>query len=54
MVIGCVRASGDMVGTFVSNSYPWGCPGARVMTIIVFHVGPQIANFGDFEVYEGK
>ena len=42
-----------MVGWFWSNVDPWGCPGARVMTILVFYVGPHFPNIGDFDVYEG-
>ena len=51
--VGCARASGDMVGTYVSNSDPWGCSGARVMTIFEFHVGPHISNIEHLEVYGG-
>ena len=46
-------ASGDMVGTYVSNSDPWGCPGARVMTIFVFYVGPHFPNIRNFDVNGG-
>ena len=48
---GCTRASGDMVGIFVSSFDLWGCPGARVMTIFVSHVGRHFTNIGYFEVY---
>ena len=50
-LVECARASGDMVGTFVSNSDPWGCLGARVMTIFVSD--PHIPNIGYMRVYEG-
>ena len=40
-----------MVGTFVSNSHPWGRSGARVMAIFAFHVGPQLSCIGYFEAY---
>ena len=42
-----------MVGTYGSNSAPWGCSGARVMMIFGSHVGPHFANIEYFEVYEG-
>ena len=42
--LGCTKASGDMVGTYESNSDLWGCPGARVMTIFRSHVDPHIFN----------
>ena len=45
--------SGDMVGSFVSNSHLWRRPGARVMAIFVSHVGIHFSNIGDFEVYGG-
>ena len=48
---GCARHSGDMIGSFVSNSHPWRRPGARVMTIFVSHVGPHFPNVEYFEVY---
>ena len=51
--VGCARASGHMVGTFVSSSDPWECPGTRVMTIFVSYVGPQFPDVGDFELYKG-
>ena len=51
--LGCVRASGDMVGRFVPNSDLGGCSGDPVMVIFVSHVGPYFPNIGCFEVYEG-
>ena len=50
---GCDRASGDMVGSYVPNSDPWGCFGARVMVIFMFYVGPRFPNIEYFEVYGG-
>ena len=47
------RASGDIVGTYVSNSDPWGCPGARVITIFGSYVDPRFPNTGYFELYVG-
>ena len=35
----------------MSNSDPWGCSGARVMTIFGSHVGPYFSYIGYFEVY---
>ena len=40
-----------MVETYVSNSDPWECPGARVMTIFVSYVDPHCPNIEYFEVY---
>ena len=48
---GCARASGNMVGSFGSDSDPWGHPGARVITICVFYVGPHFPYIEYFEVY---
>ena len=31
----------------------WGCPGARVMTILGSYVDPHFPDIGDFEVYKG-
>ena len=45
-IFGSARSSGDMVGSFVSNFLPWKRPGARVMIIFVFHVGPHFPNIG--------
>ena len=42
-----------MVGAYVSNSDPWGCPGARVMTFVGSYVDLHFPNIGYFEVYEG-
>ena len=42
-----------MVGSYWPNSDPWGCSGARVMTIFGSHVGTHIPNIYYFEVYEG-
>ena len=42
-----------MVGTYVSNSDPWGYSGVPVVTIFVSHVDPLFFNIGDFEVYGG-
>ena len=47
------RASGDMLGTYVSNSDPWGCSGGRVMIVFVSYVDPHFCNIGDFEVSVG-
>ena len=33
--VGCAGASGAMVGTYVSNSDPWGYSGARLMAIVI-------------------
>ena len=52
-LVGCARASGDMVGTFASNFHLWKRPGARVMAIFVFHIGHKIPNIGYFEVCGG-
>ena len=54
--VGCARASGDMVGSFWSNYHPWGCSGARVMTIFGSHIGPHfliLAILKYMEVYKG-
>ena len=51
--VGCARASGDMVGTYVSNSDPWECSGARVMTIFGSYVDPHVAKIEYFQVYGG-
>ena len=51
--VGRAGASGDMVGRFWSKLDSWGCPGARVMTICVFYVGPHFLNIGYVDVYEG-
>ena len=51
--VGCARASGDMVGTFVSNSGLWGCSGGRVRIIFVFYVGLHFPNIGYSGVCEG-
>ena len=50
---GCAGASGDLVGRFWSDFEPWGCSGARVMTILVFYVGLLFPNIGYFGVNEG-
>ena len=42
-----------MVGTYVSNSEPWGCSGSRVMTIFVSYVSPHFPHIGYFGEYEG-
>ena len=42
-----------MVGSFWLNLDPGGCPGARVMTIFVFYVGPHFPNIVYFDVYGG-
>ena len=42
-----------MVERVWSTFEPWGCSGARVMTIFVFYVGPRFPNIEYFEVYEG-
>ena len=51
--VGYARASGDMLGSFRSNSRFGKRSGARVMTIFVSHVGPHLPNIEYFEVYEG-
>ena len=40
-----------MVGSYWSNSDPWGCPGARVMAIFGSQVDPQFPNIGQFTVW---
>ena len=49
----CARPSGDILGSFVSNSHLWKRSGVRVMTIFGSHVGPHFPNIGYFEVYGG-
>ena len=46
---GCTRAFGDMVGSFVSNSDPWGCSAVRDMTMFASHVGSHFPNIGYFQ-----
>ena len=49
--VGCARVSGDMVGTFVSNSDALGCIGVRVMTGFGSYVVLEIFKY--MGVYEG-
>ena len=53
---GCAKTSGDMVGTYVPNSDPWGSYGAQVMTLFESYGGPHYPNMDILmymEVYEG-